>query len=265
MGTCLIETMISELNLEGRAGVSPGDTWGRAFLAEGSARAKAKCAAWNSNEARAVGVACVKGGQRTWSIVDTWDFPLRNMGSHYSVLSRDVAGSNSTASCMTGDSSTMTQKAQQASGYPGGSLTLSKRPGRVPQRRWHLTMAKRKDSRREKAEQRQSSLKGQTVLGKSCMWHRSAAQALRWETWTVTRSVEGRTWRASNAGQSILEFNLKTMGRAGGAVLSAYCLPSLEVVFSRPRIKTERPGLDSSSSTEGRWAFPSLGFNFPRC
>lgn len=92
-------------------------------------------------------------------------------------------------------------------------------------------MAKWKDTRREKAEPRQSSLKGQTAPGKSHTWHRSAAQALWWETWAVTRSVEGRTWRASNSGQSILEFNLKAMGRPGGAVLSSHCLPSLEVIF----------------------------------
>lgn len=29
VGACLTETMISELRLEGRAGLSPGDTWAR--------------------------------------------------------------------------------------------------------------------------------------------------------------------------------------------------------------------------------------------
>lgn len=38
--------MIFELSLKGRAGVSPGDTWERAFLAEGTVSAKVKGARW---------------------------------------------------------------------------------------------------------------------------------------------------------------------------------------------------------------------------
>lgn len=39
-------------------------------------------------------------------------------------------------------------------------------------------MAKWEVTRREKPGQRRISLKGQTALGKSCMWHWSAEQAL---------------------------------------------------------------------------------------
>ena len=50
--------MTFALCLEGREGVSHGDTWGKAFLAEGTASAKAKCVG---------GLMGQQGGLHSWS------------------------------------------------------------------------------------------------------------------------------------------------------------------------------------------------------
>lgn len=168
---------------------------------------------------------------------------------------------------MSGDSSTRTQRAQQAWRYPGEYLTLTKASGRVSRRRGHLTTAKWEDTRRKKAEQRQSRLKGQTALGKSRTWHGSAEQALCVVGDMGCDKVSGgQDPEGLECWSKYRGIYPEDNGRPGGAVLLGVpptVSPARGWFSFRPRVKAEAPSRTQAQALSD-WAFPSLGFNFPR-